>query len=295
MTFVAAPRRAVISVHYYPEYLKSSVARALDLCARVGATRCVVVANQPALSTALTSAFVGRGLDADVVVHDNSGLEFGAYQAGLDRLFRASEPDWTIVINDTYARHECYSSPMRRKFMSAVTTTDDVETPIAVGPIDSLPRSYTLLGARSHRWIRSNAFALNRGALRALDWRLRCVEVDALVRGGTDEGTFLADDLDEILAHHLRSFLFHPDACPSWYRAAALDAGNAAAFARKACSILQEKYLSARLDAVSAIFIDTKPVFDSERLAHRLDATAFQIGQRYRSYGGRSAASTSAK
>ena len=104
-----------------------------------------------------------------VLLHDNSGLEFGAYQAGVERLLAAGEPDWTVILNDTFAIHQCFSRPMRRHFVHAVTTIDDQETPIVVGQVESLPRSFDLLGLRMHRWITTNVFAVNRGALRALD------------------------------------------------------------------------------------------------------------------------------
>jgi len=275
-------RAAVVSVHYYPEYIEQSLRHLRQMCELLQPERCVLVANNAAVLPALQQAAARSRCASSVLLHDNSGLEFGAYQAGVDRLLRAGEPDWTVILNDTFAIHQCFSRPMRRHFVDAVTTIGDRDTPIAVGQVESLPRSFDLLGLRMHRWITTNVFAVNRGALRALSHRLRCVEPDELVTGSPPAETFFSTRLDPVLREHLGRWLFVPAGESSWYRAAPLDAENAPAFARKACSILQEKYLSARLEAAATIFVDVKQLSGSERLLQRVEAMVFTLRRNQR-------------
>ena len=278
----ARPSAAVVSVHYYPEYAAQSLQHLRQMCERLQPERCVLVANNPTVLPALQEAAARSGRAVSVLLHDNSGLEFGAYQAGVDRLLGDGEPDWTVILNDTFAIHQCFSRPMRRHFVHAVTTIDDRDTPIVVGQVESLLRSFELLGIRMHRWITTNAFAVNRGALRALKHRLRCAEPDDLVAGSTPAEAFFSPRLDPVLREHLSRWLFVPDGAVSWYRAAPLDEQNAPALARKARSILQEKYLSARLEAASTIFADIKQLSSSERLLQRIDAMAFSLRRHQR-------------
>jgi hypothetical protein len=270
-------RAAIVSVHYYPEYVGESLRHVGEMCERLRPERCVLVANNPTVLPALQEAARRSAYASSVLLHDNSGLEFGAYQAGVERLLTAGEPDWTVILNDTFAIHQCFSRPMRRHLLHAVTTIDDQETPIVVGQVESLPRSFDLLGLRMHRWITTNAFAVNRGALRALMHRLRCAEADELVPGSTPPKAFFSVRLDPVLREHLSSWLFVPAGPLSWYRAAPLDEQNAAALARKARSILQEKYLSARLEAAGTIFVDIKQMSGSEKLRQRVDAAVFAL------------------
>ena len=270
-------RAAVVSVHYYPEYAAQSLRHLRQMCERLQPERCVLVANNPTVLPALQEAAARSQYAASVLLHDNSGLEFGAYQAGVDRLLGAGEPDWTVILNDTFAIHQCFSRPMRRHFVHAVTTIDDRDTPIVVGQVEGLPRSFDLLGLRIHRWITTNAFAINRGALRALSHRLHCAEPDGLVAGSPAAEDFFSARLDPVLREHLGRWLFVPAGALSWYRAAPLDAQNAPALARKARSILQEQYLSARLERAGAIFADIKQMSNYEKLLQRLDAMIFAL------------------
>ena len=278
----ARPSTAVVSVHYYPEYAAQSLQHLRQMCERLQPERCVLVANNPTVLPALQEAAARSGRAVSVLLHDNSGLEFGAYQAGVDRLLGDGEPDWTVILNDTFAIHQCFSRPMRRHFVHAVTTIADRDTPIVVGQVESLLRSFELLGIRMHRWITTNAFAVNRGALRALKHRLRSAEPDELVAGSMPAEAFFSPRLDPVLREHLSRWLFVPDGAVSWYRAAPLDEQNAPALARKARSILQEKYLSARLEAASTIFADIKQLSSSERLLQRIDAMAFSLRRHQR-------------
>ena len=206
-------RPAVVSVHYYPEYVERSIRHLRRICDRLQPERCVLVANNRAVLPALQEAAGRSAHAASVLLHDNSGLEFGAYQAGLDHLLAAGEPDWTVILNDTFAIHQCFSRPMRRHFVQAVTTIEDRDTPIVVGQVESLPRSFDLLGLRMHRWITTNAFAVNRGALRALSHRLRCAEPDELVPGSLASGSLLFGTSRSGAARAPRPLAFRSSRC----------------------------------------------------------------------------------
>jgi hypothetical protein len=109
---------------------------------------------------------------------------------------------------------------------------------------------------------------------------LRCAEPDDLVTGLTPIDAFFSPRLDAVLREHLGRWLFVSAGEMSWYRAAPLDAQNAPAFSRKARSILQEKYLSARLEAAGTIFADIKQMSHSERLLQRVGAVVFAVRRR---------------
>ena len=274
-------RAAIVSVHYYLQYVEQSLRHLREMCKHLKPERCVLVANNPAVLPALQEA-AGRSAYAEsVLLHDNSGLEFGAYQAGVDRLLAMGEPDWTVILNDSFAIHQCFSRPMRHHFVHAVTTTDDRDTPIVIGQVESLPRSFELLGLRTHRWITTNVFAVNRGALRLLKHRLHCAECDELVAGSPPVEAFFSARLDPVLREHLSQWLFVRDGVSFWYGAAPLSEQNAPGHARKARSILQEKLLSARLEAAGASFFDIKSrMTRSDKLLQRLDMMIFALGRR---------------
>ena len=261
---------AVISVHYYEHHLTRSLEQLQSICAALGAARCVVVSNNPALATTLREIKARTGFIDDVLQHNNSGLEFGAYQAGLDHLRDASDPDWIVVVNDTLAIHQCFASPMRASLVRHVTAAGPADFPIVVGQVETLGRSYALEGMRTHRWVTTNVFALNRTGLRRLDNRIYRPDLGRLIETSGDRAHFFSDDMDPVLREHLDRWLFEPNGTAGWYDAAPLDSSNAAKYASKARSIVQEKFLSAQLDSFGTLFVDIKLLSRMDRL--RCDA-----------------------
>lgn len=274
------PQIAVISAHYYERHLACSLKQLQSLRTLLDASRCVVVSNNPAFATPLQEAKTRNSFIDDVVLHDNGGLEFGAYQAGLNSLCRTSDPDWVVVLNDTLATHHCFSSPTRANFVRHLIAPGLADFPIVVGQVESLARSYALHGMRTHRWITTNVFALNRAALQRLDHRIHIPDLDRLVESSGDRAHFFADDMDSILREHLDRWLFEPNGANSWYGAAPLDSGNAAKFAGKARSIIQEKFLSARLDSIGTMFVDIKRLSRTDRLWNRAEEQWFALWSR---------------
>ena len=259
-------RTAIVSSHYYPRYLDRSLRFARQLAQAVDATACVLVGGQPGVADALLAAASSFTQTAAVCRHDNVGLEFGAYQRGLDALGDWRAFDWLVIVNDAYPLHEPFpvhhlvDTTHRIEWHAAVTW------PVAIGQVEGLDRSYAIEGLRTHRWITSNLVALNRAALEGLHGRLYRPELERLIVETDDPDRFFAAGVDAVLREHIARWLFDASAEFHWYRAAPLEAGNCALFARKARSILQEICLSARLDVLSTAFLDVKGLRRWQRL-----------------------------
>jgi hypothetical protein len=269
------PRVGVVSAHYYRSYLGPSLRAAAGLAQAAGAEAFVAVTNHPALIDELPCAFARLGLPrVEHVVHDNTGYEFGAYQAGLDRL-APLDLDWVLILNDTYALHRAFTSVHRRHLLEVLARPADDSASLAAGEVETYGRSFAILGARTHRWLSTSVFALNRVALRALGGRVYRPELDALVPGGPDVDRFFAPALDGALARHVAAWLLVPRGPDTWYGAAVPDAANAARLAAKARSILQEKHLSALLEEASTWFFDLRGSGPRDRVQRRLERLVF--------------------
>jgi hypothetical protein len=250
------PRLAIVSVHYYPRWLKSSLEELSRIAALVGADHCILINNNPALQADLVQAAAGHAFVNSVALHDNSGQEFGAYQLGLDKALQAGEFDWVLFLNDSFSTHQPFFSRYRMRLVECLSEPGAAELAVIVGKVSSLPRSYVIAGARSHRWMNTHIFALNRKALSVLNGRVHHPKLDRFVHPVADLDQFFGKEIDETLANHLKAWLFGALPGPRWGRAAPLTVSNATAFAAKARAILQEKYLSASLEESSAYFFD---------------------------------------
>src|SRR4029453_13034628 len=131
-------------------------------------------------------------------------------------------------------------------------------------------------GAGTNRWMTTSIFAVNRAALQALNGRVSHPEVNDLIRTSARREEFFSQALDEALEAHLAGWLFGVPGQGAWYGAAPLTAENAPGLASKARSILQEKYLSARLDQAGAWFFDLNPYGIGEKVARRAERVLFE-------------------
>jgi len=122
-----------------------------------------------------------------------------------------------------------------------------------VGKIDDSHRRLTLDGLWATRWVRSHLMGFDRAALDAIDRRFDDPHVDTLIRSTGNVDDFFAPAVGEGVRELIRLFLFKPGPW-SWYGAAPLSATNCEAMALKARAILQEKFLSMRLEAKDAAF-----------------------------------------
>jgi hypothetical protein len=268
-------RIAIVSIHWYGEYLRDSTAAVARLAARTGAETVVAVANRddllPSLE-ALASRFPARSIKS--LQHDNTGLEFGAYQVGLDCI-RDADPEWVVFANDTFAVHNCFYSVYQNHLVSALATPAD-DALCAAGEVVSLGKSYNIGGVRSNRWLTTSIFAINRAALRALNHRVYHPEINELIRASPDPDVFFSEGLDSTLAAHLGGWLFGVPGQGAWYGAGPLTQESAPRLARKARSILQEKYLAALLDDAGTWFLDLNPYGVREKIARRVERAIFE-------------------
>jgi hypothetical protein len=249
-------RIAVISSHYYPHYLSRSTAFTREVVNAVGATACVFVGSQAELTDALEAAATSLRCSAVVARHDNVGLEFGAYQLGIEEIKDLPSFDWLLIINDSFSSHEPFPAQRLKNASEQIKWRLGERAPVAIGKIEGRERSFTIEGIRAYRWLTSNFVVLNRGAVEGLRARIYCPELEDLIVESDDPDRFFAPELDVVLRQHISHWLFDPSERFHWYRASPLTSANRGLFARKARSILQEIYLSARLDALSTAFVD---------------------------------------
>jgi hypothetical protein len=267
----------IVSAHYYGPYLPRAVAAIAELADRTDAFSVVAVANDPALLPMLRESATRFGARTfHPVVHDNQGMEFGAYQAGLDHLLKAANPDWVVFANDTFTIHTCFFRVYRDRLLAALSNRQNGNSLQAAGEVVSMARSYAIKGARSHRWLTTNLFALNRPALRALGDRVYFPEIEVLIRDSANSAEFFAPELDPAMAEHLRAWLLAQPGPNSWYGAAPLDQTTVRRLSGKARSVLQEKYIAALLEEAGTWFFDVNASGLRERISKRLQAMLFE-------------------
>lgn len=236
----------LVAAVYSVERLATTVRVIRRLDASPGLDRVVVVINNPALDDAvIAAALFGAGRRLTVIRHDNSGAEFGAYQAGLD-LLKAESAKPVLIINDTVGTNHFVGDVFLRNFSRLATASGD--SPVAVGEIDHTGAPLRLLGLASDNWIRSSIMVLNPPALRAIDYRIYDPALESLIVASDDPDVFFGAEVASPLREHIADWLFSSSGS-RWYKAAALSADNAAQMAAKTRAILQEKYLSMRLKA----------------------------------------------
>jgi hypothetical protein len=269
-------RVAFVSVHYYPEYLSRSLRSSLQLARRLNAQEFIAIANRSELLAELEQNVGRAGFQRTAtLLHNNVGSEFGAYQAGLERA-RGTDPDWVVFANDTFSLHALFSRLNRKHLCAALSSERQEPGGRVAGYVDSIPRSFFVQGLRTHRWVRTSIFALDRDALAVLKHRLYRPELEELVRSIADPEQFFSPRVDPCLAQHLRAWLFSAESPYAWYGAEPLGELNVARFARKARSVLQEKCIAAVLEEGQAWFLDIKTYSVRERGLERLEAAFFK-------------------
>jgi hypothetical protein len=253
-----------------------SLRSSIQLAQKLNAKEFIAIANRVELLAELEQTVKRTGFQRTAtLLHDNVGSEFGAYQAGLERV-RSTDPDWVVFANDTFSLHSLFSR-LNRKHLCAALSSDRRDPGGRVaGYVDSIPRSFFVQGLRTHRWVKTSIFALDRAALAVLKHRLYRPELEELVQSVADPEQFFSPRIDPCLAQHLRAWLFDAESPYAWYGAETLGEVNVARFARKARSILQEKFISALLEEGQAWFLDIKTYSVRERGLERLEAAFFK-------------------
>jgi hypothetical protein len=236
---------ALVSVHYYPDYQGRNAKQIARLKKRIAVSRHVGVLNG---SRDLTRDHPSDS-GVEWVTHDNDGMEFGAYQRGLDTLLASSSPDWVIFLNDTIGTHDFLHEVGLRKLVHQIKHRAS-EVPVITGYVHLSEYSIELRGWYGCRWVRSHFFAINRAALSALGNQIRLRATDALIAGGSTEDTFFSAAVSQSLRGCLTSHLLRPELRSRWYRAARLTPDNCDLFARKARSLLHEFSITFRLGSL---------------------------------------------
>ena len=260
---------------YHEAYLLPTLRVVERIGSGLSPRQTVFVANHDDVHQIMAAMHGDRSETCEVLRHDNSDLEFGAYQAGINRLLARMDADWIVIANDTCATHGNFAKVYRDRLVAELGRPRD--HPVIVGRIHALSRSYQLAGFRTNRWIQSNLFAINRAALRALGTRVFSPETGALITDSSELSEFFSPSVDPVLRDHLGMWLFRTRGGPHWYASEPLQPQNAAKMARKARSILHEKHLSAALDACGAEFVDFNQLRFSERVSKRIDDKLFHL------------------
>lgn len=241
---VRSTNTVMICVLYYPAYAQSAFAYTRYLLKKAKARKVVFVINGNLLADSdIDPELVASGR-AEVIRHDNVGLEFGAYQRGLDHV-RKEDFDSVIFYNDTIGRHDPFGSVYLLRFAEEIA--NGLGNKRAIGQIDSRERRVSIANISGNRWLRTNFLGIDRQALDLLDFRIFRPDISELVVGSPEMETFFHQDLDETLRNDLSTWLFGGDGL-SWYGARPLTKDNCQKMALKARSILQEWFLSLRLD-----------------------------------------------
>jgi len=257
----------IVTLLYYPELAQDTVACATQLARKLAlrghAGSLLTVVNNPKIDRAR--------LRCETVAHDNTGLEFGGYQRGLDMLGTLSATESVVFLNDTCMSHHVFGVVPRANLLAAASDMTGRMQPAAAGVVtDSQVGSFSIRGLALDRWVSTWAFVLNHAALQGLQWRIYEPELEQLVTGAPTLDAFWDTGLDPRLVGHLNVWLFGSADQHRWYGAQPLSAANAPGFARKARAILQEKYLSARLLQQRARLYSIRPAGIGQRLLHRL-------------------------
>ena len=244
----------LIALVYYPSYL----AHLASIVQRISASRRLhllsIVINGTNISPHdAENHFDGLARKRIIHQHNNSGSEFGGYQAGLDLLRSSDDSDFDLIIlNDTVGIHY----PLNSETLSAFVRTLTIEPwPCrAVGIIDTAPRAHSIDRFLTSRWVRSNLMGFDSEAISRIGYRIYVPAIDEYVTATADAQSFFSSSVGRSLQDHIGRWLFATSGY-RWYGAAPLAPDNAAQLAAKARSILQEKYLSMRLEQVFAAFL----------------------------------------
>ena len=234
--------------NYYPNLLRS-LGKLREFCA---IEKIVLVVNNPAIEAAsLEGSLQGLAARIECVAHDNTGGEFGGYQLGIDRLGQDLQaPGCLIIVNETLGIHYPFEREHAGAFMRSLL--DRRQPCRVVGHIDHSPRRLGIDDCWSSRWVRSNLVGFDFAAISSIDYRVFVPHLHGYIRETDVVDDFFSEKVDGFLRWYIADWLFSEG---RWYGAAALSKANAKSLAFKARSILQEKYLSMRLEQHHTAFL----------------------------------------
>jgi hypothetical protein len=268
----------VVALAYYPEYL-GSLRKSVETLSRVAEVNAVaLVLNNSCLNS---STFQDSCRNFYCVKHDNTGAEFGGYQAGLDIITKnVSKPFDLIIINDTATTHYRLKKEHLRAFTRSMT--EKVPNRV-VGQVDRSPLpSLQIDDLETSRWVRSNLVGLDHRALMALDYKVYQPSLNDYINNSATD--FFTEHIKATTQEHISQWLFGKDGL-TWYGAAPLTVHNCEKMAAKARSIVQELHLAMRLEKNKTRFIQPKRTL-LERFSVKVK-TVLEPSFRFKSDGSR--------
>jgi hypothetical protein len=250
----------LVLVLYAKKRLTSTVGIVKRLTRVINLRRIIIVINGEQINPRYAnSVFSYYCENCTVIQHDNTGLEFGAYQAGVNCLNNDSL-ERIILMNDTVGSHQYYSMIHLGQFCRAISVSGDRISNFVTGHVDVHERHIDINGSFGIRWVRSNLVGLDKEAVAKLGGKIYDPSIDNLISESDDLDTFFGPSLDGSVKLKIADWLFSTSP-GKWYNAQPLSAVNSAMMAGKARSFLQEQYLSMRLEAVGAAFFVPRITF----------------------------------
>lgn len=115
----------ILAVLLYAEKRLESVARVAHVIRSIAVPmRLLLVVNNPTLDSATVRRTFAGDKRTRVIRHDNSGLEFGGYQAAINSM-RDSLPPRLMVMNDTLGAHDVPTRAYLAAFMRQTAVDEE--------------------------------------------------------------------------------------------------------------------------------------------------------------------------
>ncbi len=246
-----------ILVVYSESYFLNAVEKFEKILSGVSSDRIiVVVSNNPNLT------LEREGFE---FTHWNNDLsEFGAWQHGINYWKSKNNSESKVCAfvfaNDTFCHHRNFGVLEMAIFRNSIKKIADGDAH-AIGDVNKSVNKYKIEGFEINYWISTYLFALSFEVLNRLNWAV--VPEKKLIRGYVNfypgSKSIFGDKIDANLKLHIENWLFRKGRIDAWYKADTLNDDNADMFARKATSIICEKWLSVNI--LRAGF-DIVPVFN---------------------------------
>jgi hypothetical protein len=273
-----SPRTHLILVVYEPKRLANLLTFLQGWARRRPFSGMTVVLNGAQAQGVEVRAAVQASLPAARLVdHDNTGWEFGGYQAGLDSLDR-DKTDRLIIANDTVMAHAFVHPDDALALHDRLIESRD--EPAIIGRVISLGAELRLDSAIGSGWVRSHLFGLTHEGLDLLDWRLFDPAVEAMVATSDQVDRLFDDRVNEAVRRQITGYLFG-EPKGRWYKAAPLTASNSAFFCQKARAILQEFNNSIQMEHRGGHMVHV-PLERPETLRHRAERKLIKLVSGYR-------------
>ncbi len=186
--------------------------------------------------------------------YDGKDWEFGAYQLGLDHVDREGV-EGVVVLNDTAGRNYPLFGSHLRKLGQICAESAASDRAVLAGKLESQRQAFAIQGLAFDSWIRSNLFFVNRAGLETLAWRLfdPAVFTAPACRDGIVATSGIAS---AALQTYIANWLGVGAGPQGWRAHTDRTAVSDSLLARKAGSILLEKYLSAKVIAAGGQLVD---------------------------------------